>query len=54
MTDEEVLRAYDEMLKEWNGNLPNPIQEPIRFAHYVKMYKFYKERDSNANQATNN
>jgi hypothetical protein len=53
MTDDEVLQAYDEMLKEWGDKLPNPIHEPIRFAYYVRMYKYFKERNNNANHTTN-
>ena len=43
MTDEEVLNKYEEMQKMFD-NLPNPIHEPKRFAAYVKMYKYFKER----------
>ena len=43
MTDEEVLQKYNEML-EYFGALPNPEQEPIRFAYYVRLYRYYKER----------
>lgn len=41
MTDEEVLKIYEEMLKIFGDDLPNPEQEPIRFAHFVKVYKHY-------------
>ena len=40
LTDEEVLKMYDDML-EYFGELPNPEHEPRRFAHYVKVYKYY-------------
>jgi hypothetical protein len=43
MTDDEVLKMYNEML-EYFGTLPNPEQEPRRFAYYVKLYRYYKER----------
>ena len=43
MTDEEVLKMYEDML-EYFGELPNPEHEPIRFRHYVKVYRYYKER----------
>lgn len=42
MTDDEVLKQYDEMKKMF-GPLPNPISEPIRFRYYVKLYNFYTE-----------
>lgn len=41
MTDEEVLKIYEEMLEIFGDDLPNPEQEPIRFAHFVKVYKHY-------------
>ena len=43
MSDEEVLKMYDDMV-EYFGVLPNPDHEPIRFAYYVRLYKYYKER----------
>jgi hypothetical protein len=43
VTDEEVLKMYEEMV-EYFGELPNPEQEPIRFAYYVKLFRYYKER----------
>lgn len=45
MSDEELETTINEML-EMFGELPNPEQEPKRFAYYVKIYKFYKERDN--------
>lgn len=45
MTDEEVTIVVEEMEKML-GALPSPEHEPIRFAHYVKLYKFYIERNS--------
>ena len=44
MTDEEVQKAYEEMVEMWGDKLPNPEHEPIRFGYYVRMYKFLKER----------
>lgn len=44
MTDEEILKAYEDMKKEWGDNLPNFEHEPRRFAYYVKLWKYYKER----------
>ena len=43
MSDEEVLKMYDDMVEHF-GELPNPDHEPIRFAYYVRLYKYYKER----------
>jgi hypothetical protein len=47
MTDEELEKTLDEMREMFGSNFPNPEQEPIRFRHYVKLYKFYKERNQN-------
>lgn len=44
MTDDEVLKAYDELVKEFGDKLPNPDHYPKVFAYYVKLYKYYKER----------
>lgn len=48
MTDEEAEKIYEDMLRYFE-KLPNPEHEPISFAHYVKLYKFYKQRESNSN-----
>jgi hypothetical protein len=45
MTDEEILKAYEEIVQEWGDKLPNPEHEPRRFAYYVNMYKYFKERN---------
>ena len=44
MTDEEVEKVYDEMVKMFGNELPHPEHEPIRFTSYVKMYRYLKER----------
>jgi hypothetical protein len=46
MTDEELNLIIDEMYERFES-LPNPFQEPIRFAYYVKLYRYFKERESN-------
>jgi hypothetical protein len=49
MTDEEVLKFYDE-LKEWYGDkLVNFEHHPIQFSKQVTLYRYYKERDRNEN-----
>jgi hypothetical protein len=45
MTEEEVKIVVEEM-ERMLGTLPDPIHEPIRFAHYVKLYRYYIERNS--------
>ena len=43
MTNEEIEAAYNEMVKMWGDKLPNPEQEPIRCAYYVKLFKYIKQ-----------
>lgn len=43
MSDAQMQTIYNEML-EMFGTVPNHKQEPIRFAHYVKLYNYYKSR----------
>jgi hypothetical protein len=50
MTDEEALEKYDLLKEYFKDDLPNPEQEPIRFAYYVKLYKFYMERFNESSQ----
>ena len=42
MTDQEIQKAYDEMVEMWGDKLPNYEHEPIRFAYYVRLYKYVK------------
>jgi hypothetical protein len=42
MTDQEIQKAYEEMLEWWGDKLPNLEHEPLRFAYYVRMYKYLK------------
>jgi hypothetical protein len=51
MSDDDILKFVTEM-EEFYGSLPSPIHEPIRFAHYIKMYRYYRERQT-YDQATN-
>jgi transcription-repair coupling factor (superfamily II helicase) len=51
MSDEELNTILDEMYDRF-GALPNPFQEPIQFAHRIKLYRFYKERELAAEQST--
>ena len=44
MTDEELKQVLEEM-RTMLGDLPNPEHEPKRFTYYVKLYKFYKNRN---------
>ena len=42
MTDQEIQKAYEEMVEMWGDKLPNYEHEPLRFAFYVRMYKYLK------------
>ena len=47
MTDDEL----DSILKDMErvlGELPHPIHEPIRFRHYVKLWRYYKSTEYRA------
>ena len=41
---EEAKKIWEEMLDFFNGQLPDPVREPIRFEYYVKLFKYYKYR----------
>jgi hypothetical protein len=43
ITEEQILKLVEDM-ERMLGPLPHPEHEPIRFAHYLKLYKYYKER----------
>lgn len=44
MTDEEVLKFYDELVEHFGESLANFEHEPRRFAYQVKLYRYYKAR----------
>lgn len=44
MTDEEATKIYENMKEYFTKDMPNPEQEPIRFSHYMKLFKFYMDR----------
>ena len=41
MTNEELIHHYNRMVEIWGDDLPSPEHEPVRFVHYVKLYKYY-------------
>jgi len=45
MTGEELEKVEQELVEMFGDNLPNDIHEPIRFAYYVKLYRYVKEKD---------
>jgi hypothetical protein len=42
MTDEELYKVMQEMVLEFGDRLPNPEHEPIRFAYYVKWFRYLR------------
>jgi hypothetical protein len=45
MSDEEIIKTYDEMVELWGDKLPNFEHEPIRFTYYVRMFKYLKAQN---------
>ena len=39
MTNEDISRHYDKMKEIFKDRLPNPVHEPLKFKHYVELYK---------------
>lgn len=42
MTEEQIMKAYEEMIELFGDKLPNPEHYPRMFAHFVLLYKYYK------------
>ena len=45
MSEEEIVKMYNEMIELWGDKLPNHEHEPIRFAYYVKMFRYLKAQN---------
>ncbi len=45
MTNEEILKLYKELEDYYGEDLANFEHHPKIFAHQVKVYRYYKERD---------
>lgn len=43
MTDSEVLKMYEEMVKMFGDKLPDPDHYPKTFAYFVTLYKYCKK-----------
>ena len=43
LSNEELEKVVAEFESYFNGNIPDPKHEPIRFAYYVRLFKMYKE-----------
>ena len=46
MTNQEVLKYYEELKEHYGDTLVNFEHYPKIFASQVKMYKYYKERNA--------
>jgi hypothetical protein len=42
MSDEEVLKLYEELMEFYKDKLANFEHYPITFAHQLKLYRYYK------------
>jgi hypothetical protein len=50
--DDEVDKEIKEFLEYYEGyDLPNPEHEPIRFAHYVRAFRYHKYKLSNIQES---
>ena len=47
MTDEEVIKMYEEMVAHYGDKLANFEHHPLQFKTQVKFYKYYKEQNEN-------
>jgi hypothetical protein len=45
MTDDEVLKFYNELVEYYGDKLPNFEHYPKQFEMCVKLYRYYKERE---------
>jgi hypothetical protein len=41
MSEQELLQHYERLVEMYGDQLPNPEHEPVRFAYFVKLYKYY-------------
>jgi len=44
MSDEEVLKFYEELMEFYGDKLANFEHYPRMFAYQVKLYRYYKNR----------
>ena len=49
MSDEEVLKMYNEMVEYYRDRLPNFEHYPKQFAYLVKLWKYYKSKENGDN-----
>lgn len=44
MSEKEILEFYNDMCEHYGDSMPNPEHEPRRFAFYVKLFKYIRNR----------
>jgi len=42
MSDEEIIKLYDDMVEEFGDKLPNPEHYPNVFLYYLKLYRYMR------------
>ena len=47
MSDEQVVAVYEKLKQHFGDKLPDPEHQPIQFAYFVKIYKYYYENKQN-------
>ena len=44
MTEEEIIKLYEEMKEHYGDKLANFEHHPLQFRYQVKCYRYYKEQ----------
>lgn len=44
MSDQEILKIYNEMVYHYKDELPSLEHEPKRFAYYVKLFLYQRSK----------
>jgi hypothetical protein len=50
MTNDEILKIYNEMVVMFGDSLPNFEHHPRQFAYYVKLYYLIKKNEFRSTQ----
>lgn len=45
MTDEEIIKFYEELVEHFGDKLANFEHHPRQFAYQVKLYRYYKSKE---------
>jgi hypothetical protein len=51
MSDEEVIKFYNELEEHYGDRLVNFEHHPRQFAHQVLLYRYYINKESNTEQS---